>query len=108
MGDRNFTANGGAAKRLGIANDGGPSSGVARMANCNVAAVQPVERVLIKDLGDEPHVFVDPNLLAIPNGDPCALLPTMLKSKQPEERDPSNILTPPIYAKNPALFLGGF
>jgi hypothetical protein len=71
------------------------------MADGDVA-LQRAQLFLIKDLGDQAHLFVQIGSQAVRHSDPRALLSSVLKSIQPKEGDAGYGLTSGIDAKDAA------
>jgi hypothetical protein len=59
----------------------------------------------IKDLGNEPHIAVELDFLAVGGSYPCALLTAVLKSEQSEKGKPRHILTRTVNPKDAAFLV---
>src|SRR5699024_3072181 len=74
---------GGAESGLSVLPGAGAGGGVAGVPQGDVPG-QGAERDVVEDLGDQPHVLVDEDLLPVAGGDPGGLLAAVLQSVQPE------------------------
>src|SRR5699024_874056 len=74
---------GGAESGLSVLPGAGAGGGVAGVPQGDVPG-QGAQRDVVEDLGDQPHVLVDEDLLPVAGGDPGGLLAAVLQSVQPE------------------------
>jgi hypothetical protein len=77
---------------------------VPRVADAEIA-VQRGERRLREDLGDEPEVLVDEDVLAVADRDARRFLAAVLLCEEPEVREPRDVLARGPDPEQPALVL---
>ncbi len=91
-------------QRLDVAVHTGSSGRVPGMADRG-NAVQPLERFLIENLGDEAHLGKDSKPLAVRGGDACRFLTAVLECVESEEGKPGYVFTRCENTEDAAFFL---
>ena len=81
MGQAERAVRGGAEGRLRVSPMGCTGGGVSGVADCVVTG-HGAERCFVKDLGDEAHVLVYVDALAVTGCDTCGFLAAVLKRVQ--------------------------
>ena len=92
--------------RLGIAQNRRAGGGVARVPNRDMAGELTQDR-LVKDLGNEAHVFVKDNAFTVADSNAGGLLATVLEREEAKERHTRHILTRCPSPKDPTLLVRG-
>jgi hypothetical protein len=95
----------GLERRLGVFPRGRARRGVTVVADPQVAAERR-ERRLVEDLGDEPELLEDQDVLAVGDGHPGRLLAAMLLREQREVGQPSDVIAGCPHGEDAALLLG--
>ena len=90
MPDRERPARPEAERRLGVLPDRGARRGVAAVGD-REAARQARQAPLVEDLGDQPEVLVEHQLVAVRGRDPGRLLAPVLEGEQPERGEPGGV-----------------
>ena len=82
----------GPERRLRVLPDRGAGGGVAGVPDREVRAAEGLERRLVEDLRDQPHVLVDHDPAAVARGDAGRLLPAVLQGVEAEVRELRDLL----------------
>ena len=90
--------------RLRVGEPGAAGGAVARVADGDVA-VEVVERLLVEDLGHQPHLLDHVHLVAVADPDARRLLAAVLERVQPEVREVGDVLARVVDPEEAALLL---
>ena len=103
--ERDRAVGGGAERRLRVLPGAGTGGRVARVPDREVA-LERVERGLVEDLRDQPHVLVDQDLAAVADRDPGGLLAAVLQRVEAEVGQLGDVLAGRPDAEDAAGVLG--